>query len=113
VHVTDTSFISSAAAAGVVRVAVTGEIDMATSQALATALREAVRTEDAKEVEVDLSGVTFMDSSGIRALVMSQGYATEHGVTLYATNPHPHVRRVLEITGLLTLLTEPAPGTSD
>ncbi len=96
-------------AGGLVRLEVAGEIDMATSDALLDALREAVGTEHAKEVAVDLAGVTFIDSSGIRALVVAQEEATARGVPIYVTNPHAHVRRVLELTGLLAVLTEAAP----
>jgi anti-sigma B factor antagonist len=94
---------------GLVRLVVAGEIDMATSDALAGALRDAIATEHAKEVAVDLAGVTFIDSSGIRALVVAQDDATERGVAIYVTKPHAHVRRVLELTGLLAVLTEAAP----
>ena len=99
------SITSSVDSDGLVRLAVAGEIDMASSDALAAALREAVRAGDAKEVAVDLSGVTFIDSSGIRTLVVAQGDAAEHGLTLYVTNPHHHVQRVLALTGLLDVLT--------
>jgi anti-anti-sigma factor len=103
---TEPSITSSPDGGGLVRLVVTGEIDMATSGALGTALREAFGGDGAKEVAVDMSGVTFIDSSGIRTLVVAQGEASERGITLYVTEPHQHVRRVLELTGLLAVLTE-------
>lgn len=94
---------------GTVTVAVAGEIDMATSPLLAAALREAISAEETKQLAVDLSQVTFLDSSGIRELVLAYGLAGEQGVACYVIRPHQNARRVLELTGLLDLLTEQAP----
>lgn len=109
---TEPSMTSTLETGGLVRLAVAGEIDMATSDALGDALREALHTDGAKEVAVDMSGVTFIDSSGIRTLVVAQGEASERGLNLYVTEPHRHVRRVLDLTGLLAVLTEAAPPTT-
>jgi anti-anti-sigma factor len=57
-------------------------------------------------VVVDLTGVTFLDSSGIRALLTVRRIADEHGAALTVTGAHGIVRRVLTLTGLLGLLTD-------
>lgn len=51
---------------GVVRVAVTGEVDVATADDLYQSITDAA--ESVAEVVVDLADVTFCDSSGIGAL---------------------------------------------
>ena len=71
-----------------------GEIDQATAPALADALADAVPGR--RRVEVDVSRVSFMDSSGINALV--QHLRPECDLVL--VNVPPQIRRVLDITGL-------------
>ena len=75
-----------------------GEIDQATAPLFADALADAVPGRH--RVEVDLAGVTFMDSSGINALVQHR----RPGCDLVVTHVPPHIRRVLDITGLTPLL---------
>ena len=63
----------------------------------------------ALRVVVDLGDVTFLDSSGIRALLVAHQFATEHQRSLKVENTPPIVRTVLEIGGVMNLLTgEPA-----
>jgi anti-anti-sigma factor len=51
-------------------------------------------------VVVDLSQVTFMDSSGIAALVLAKDRMAEDGNELVLTRPTPMVKRTLEIVAL-------------
>jgi anti-anti-sigma factor len=51
------------------------------------------------EVALDLSGVSFLDSSGIRLLIRLQASLVGEG-TLLLRSPQPQVARVLEIAGL-------------
>ena len=53
---------------------------------------------------VDMSGVPFIDSTGVGVLVGALKRAREHGGTLTLACPQPRVRRVFEITGLLSAL---------
>lgn len=106
---TDLSITDSAGGDGVVHLAVTGEIDMASSPMFADRLRDAIHDDTTKTVVADLGEVTFMDSNGIRELVVAREMATERGVTFYIANPNDVPRRVLELTGLLPILTAQAP----
>jgi anti-sigma B factor antagonist len=54
----------------------------------------------AKVLVVDLSGLDFMDSSGLRALVMADQRAAKQGRRLAIVPGPPAVRRVFEITQL-------------
>jgi anti-anti-sigma factor len=49
-------------------VVLAGELDMASAPALAAALRDARRPLAAPRLVLDLSGVTFMDIAGLRAI---------------------------------------------
>ena len=55
-------------------------------------------------VVIDLAAVTFMDSSGLRILVDLNGRAAEAGVTMVLRSPSRAVARVIEISGLGTVL---------
>jgi anti-sigma B factor antagonist len=84
---------------------VSGDLDLADEQELldrATRLLE----NDAPVVDVDLGAVTFIDSSGLGALVRAHHLAADSGRELrLAAVPAP-VSRVLELSGLRGLFTE-------
>jgi anti-anti-sigma factor len=79
-----------------VLVVIRGEIDIITSPAMQATL-EAGRGRD---LEVDLSGVTFMDCSGIRVLMLAREQAAEAGGSLTLRAPSQAVCRLLDILHL-------------
>ncbi len=81
-------------------VSVTGEVDLATAPQLEQALGAALAEPGVTGVRVDLSGVEFMDSAGLRVLVAALRKAEDAGVGLELHAPHERVRRIIEITGL-------------
>jgi anti-anti-sigma factor len=89
--------------AGVVRVCVIGEVDLCTAPLLEEAL---VRELDAApDLLLDLSEVSFIDSSGLHAIVSAARTARASGGTLAVDSPLPsQARRVIEIAGLEELL---------
>jgi two-component system chemotaxis response regulator CheB len=95
---------------GVTHLAVTGELDMATTDELAKAISHAAAPLDTTRVIVDLANVTFCDSTGIAVLVRAQAEAAEHHTVVQIANPQRAVRRVLEVTCVLDALTNPPPA---
>jgi anti-sigma B factor antagonist len=89
-----------------VSVKVTGDIDLATADKVGEALTEALAKGTA--VWVDLSAVTFLDSTGIRALVQAHRKASGQGTNLYVHGAQQWVAKVLEVTGVGPLLAPPA-----
>ena len=88
---------------GAVVIDVVGEVDMATAPQLAAALDPSRYT--AERVVVNLSDVSFIDSSGLNALVAHARDLTKQGVTLMIVSPtSSHVRRVFEMTHLTEAL---------
>ena len=79
---------------------VDGEVDIATSPELATAIDRAF-SGGASELWIDLSYTAFLDSSGIHALFQGEHRARELNRTLVVICPSGPVRRVLELTGML------------
>ncbi|WP_180290358.1 STAS domain-containing protein [Streptomyces sp. TLI_171] len=75
-----------------------GELDLDTGRELAEAVDAAVAL-GSDVLVLDVSGVTFADSSTLRALVLAQQRMEEAaGVLLLAGPLTPAVRRLLEIT---------------
>ena len=78
---------------------VSGEIDVATAPRLRHELRMLIAEAHSPAV-VDLSRVTFLDATGLSALVGARNDVHGTDVSLVLLNPSPPTRRVLEITGL-------------
>jgi anti-sigma B factor antagonist len=55
-------------------------------------------------IEVDCSGVTFIDSSGLGMLVAVQRACSARGAKLSIVDPSPPMIHVLELTGLDNVL---------
>jgi anti-anti-sigma factor len=47
-----------------------------------------------------MAGVTFLDSSGLRSLVLLQEEAQSHGTSITLRSTQRNVRRVFDLTGL-------------
>ena len=77
-----------------------GEIDLANSGQLEEALL-AVENETGGGVVLDLDEVGFIDSSGVRLLILFTERLIERGMELrIACAPNGAVRRILDSTGL-------------
>lgn len=87
------------------RLCVRGELDLATAPRLAEALQQELDGEPASLV-VDLSGTSFLDSSGARALVVAGRRARSVGATMQIVCPvgNRAVRRVLDLLHLHLLV---------
>lgn len=89
------------------RVAVAGEVDLATAHLLRDRLLNVLREQAPAVLDVDLARVTFLDCTGISALVAVREATLQAGHQMRVSQPQPIVRRVLEVTGLLDLFTAP------
>jgi anti-anti-sigma factor len=99
----DTSYPSPDTA----RAAVAGEVDLATAPVLSDRLLSLLHGQAPAVLEVDLAECTFVDCAGIGALVGVRNAAVHTGRQMWVTHPQPLVRRVLDLTGLLDVLTAP------
>lgn len=88
---------------------VAGELDLATAEALDEALTNALSCADS--VVLDLSELTFMDSTGLASIIAGLGRAGGHGAVLEIASPlPPQPHKLLELTGVITRLSfTPAP----
>lgn len=80
-------------------VTVRGDVDLATAPDLESTIREAFAKSPSSLV-LDLAGLTFIDSSGLRALVAVSNEARSRDVAIALRSVPRHAQRVLEMTGL-------------
>ena len=85
-------------------VVLTGEIDVATSGRVRDALMAICSSGEIKVV-VDMTNVTFMDSTGLAALVGPLKRFRSMNGEIVLRSPTRGVRKVLEITGLTRVFT--------
>lgn len=76
--------------------AVAGEIDAFSAPALA----EAIDATEHGELIVDLAGVDFVDSSGLRVLLQSHQQLQAAGRALRLRRPSPVVQRLFDVAGV-------------
>ncbi len=89
---------------GEILVRLTGELDMYTSPTLQERLEQLIAEAASQVVVLDLSQLTFIDSSGLSAMVMASRRLRDRGGELSLSGPSPAARRVLEITGISTVI---------
>jgi anti-anti-sigma factor len=77
-----------------------GEIDMTTIETLSDTLATVLRQERPLHIDVNLADVTFMDSSGVNALMACRAVAEPAGCRITISHPRPTVRQVLTVTGV-------------
>lgn len=82
--------------------AVRGEMDMATVPALEERLEAAIR-ESVGAFVLDLSGVDFLDSTGLGVLLRARALLGREDRALAVICPYGRVRRVFELSGLSTV----------
>lgn len=83
-------------------VRVSGELDMATAPVLVAAAQSLA--DGSSDLIVDLAGLTFIDSAGLNTLVELGVAAHDRGCNLRLRNMTGHVRRVVTLGGLTSLL---------
>ncbi|MGH2878053.1 MAG: STAS domain-containing protein [Solirubrobacteraceae bacterium] len=95
--------VASAADDGAVTVTLRGELDLASVVALQERLT-AVEQGAPALIVLDLSELSFIDSSGLRALLLAEERARQGGRELRLTQGSDAVQRVFEMTGTRDLL---------
>ena len=89
---------------GVLTVAIDGEFDMAATFAVEPALEQALETPGLRRCTLDLSALTFIDSTGIGTLIRAVNSLRERGQRLTVRSATPMARTVLETVGLTRLV---------
>jgi anti-sigma B factor antagonist len=102
--------ISSRRLDGGILLAVDGDVDLATASIVEDELRRAEHSQEL--VVIDLRGVSFMDSTGIRMLISADRRMREQGGSLQIIHVPAHVYRLFELVGITDHLSigEAMPG---
>jgi anti-anti-sigma factor len=85
-------------------VIVKGELDVAGAPHFID-LCSSIHAHGGREIVVDLTDTTFLDSSGLRGLIGAQHRFDAGGGSVRLLNPSAPVMRLLEITGLTRYFT--------
>jgi anti-anti-sigma factor len=79
-------------------VALSGELDVAGSALLEHELERLRSDHDPRAIVLDLSGLDFMDSTGLRLVVLADSRARDDARRFALVRGKPDVQRVFEIT---------------
>jgi len=91
----------------VVRLA--GELDEHTAAQFRTAVEERLDEDGERDLALDLSAVTFIDSSGLGAILGRYKRISQAQRRMAILGASPQVRRILELSGLLKIIPLAAP----
>jgi anti-anti-sigma factor len=79
-----------------------GELDISSAPLLEAELLDSCS--EGKDVIIDMTGVEFIDSVGLRAILRGQQTCAEHRCGYFLTPPQPRVQHVFELTGVIERL---------
>jgi anti-sigma B factor antagonist len=106
--------IHSEQAGGTSVLSLSGELDIAGVNAVDTEIARIEETIGLQEIVVDLRGLRFIDSTGLRLLIEASRRADTAAHRLRLVRPARSLLRVFEIAAVDTMLPfEDAPGGSD
>ncbi|MGC9670273.1 STAS domain-containing protein [Planosporangium sp. 12N6] len=94
----------STAGDGVIRLIVSGEVDIGTVDQLRDAITTVLDEPGVGGLLLDFDPLRFLDSSGIAALIAGYHTARQRGAGFGVCNCHGTVRNVLEVTGVYEVL---------
>jgi anti-sigma B factor antagonist len=80
-----------------------GDLDMSSTDEFGACVGE-VLEQHPTSIVIDAHGVGFIDSSGLRSLLLARAAAEQAGVAFRISQPSPAVRRMVERTGIHALL---------
>jgi stage II sporulation protein AA (anti-sigma F factor antagonist) len=87
-----------------------GELDGVEHPRLLDAVTDVMHAAPGAGIGIDATDVTFIDSSGLRALLVCRERAHQAGSDLSLVAAGTIVRQVLEMTGLIEILGPPRAG---
>ena len=99
----DVLYVATSYDDGTATIVLIGEFDMSCAAHFWASLSEALATRP-QSVTIEARGLTFIDSSGLSALVRAREAADEAGVAFRVREPSPELRRMVEVTGTMDLL---------
>ncbi|MCX4312277.1 MAG: anti-sigma factor antagonist [Clostridia bacterium] len=85
-------------------VKLTGELDEHSSAYVRMSLDALLEKENIRRLYIDMSDLSFMDSTGIGVLIGRYKRLKPRGITVYIESPRPTVDRVLTLSGIYDIM---------
>lgn len=82
-----------------------GKLDTNTSPELERAIDDLFTSDEVKNLELDMAGITYLSSAGLRVLLSAQKKINMLQGELVITNASKTLKEVFEITGFMGVLT--------
>ncbi len=96
--------IAASFSSGTLRVYLSGELDHHEAGGAIRAIGGLIEEHMPRECVMDLSGLAFMDSSGIAVIINASRKMRSYGGRLRVENPADQARKVLEASGIDRLI---------
>ena len=81
-----------------------GDIDHHNARSVRSKIDTKLYIQRPEELILDLSGVNFMDSSGLGLILGRYTKAVELGILFKVANPSPQIRKILDLAGTERLI---------
>ena len=81
-----------------------GELDHHSSEEVRNRIDDMLDIDNYKNLIFNFSGVNFMDSSGIGAVIGRYKKVSLRGGKVYLTNVKPNVKRIFELSGMFKII---------
>ena len=81
-----------------------GELDHHSASELRNKIDDKMEVDGISKLILNFSGISFMDSSGIGAVIGRYKKLAAKGGTLCVTNLKPNVKRIFELSGLFKII---------
>ena len=81
-----------------------GELDEHTAHYARTAMDGQIENEGFKQVIIDLSGLEFMDSTGIGVLIGRYKKVQKRKIPIYISNPSNQAEKIFKMTALYDIM---------
>ena len=81
-----------------------GELDHNSAEEVRVKIDDKIDMNEAKNIILDFSGVSFMDSSGIGAVMGRYKKISHRGGSLFVSNVNKNVNKIFELAGLYKII---------
>lgn len=85
-------------------VKLTGELDHHSAKKVRETLDELLEYENISQMTLEMSGVSFMDSTGIGVILGRFKKINERGGTMKIENAHGHAESILRMSGVFSIV---------
>lgn len=77
-----------------------GELDHHSAVAIRTQIDDMIRNKRPQKLNIDMSVIDFMDSSGLGLIMGRYAAMKDIGGELYVTDPSPRVQKIMSLAGM-------------